>query len=137
MPEELNSRILKEDGSPGVQSVIVQLRAAVAVGLATTRTSDVYTPSSVTDRIPLPSVVPLPDSSRYSVSTRMLVLRGGSYGNRSTSLRSALRLMEVRAERSGINGLRVARTLQPGLLTPSPDQGGDGEGPDSQAGREE
>jgi len=55
------------------------------------------------------------------------VLRGGSFVDRPSYVRSAGRYYNVPASRAGNCGLRVARTLQPGPLTPLPEQGGSGE----------
>ena len=55
------------------------------------------------------------------------VLRGGSFGDLPSFVRSAFRFSVVPAGRSDVCGLRVARTLRPGPLTPLPEQGVSGE----------
>ncbi|MBM3956064.1 MAG: hypothetical protein FJ309_15890, partial [Planctomycetes bacterium] len=55
------------------------------------------------------------------------VLRGASFVNNASTVRSAYRYFDVPTYRGSGYGLRVARTLQPGSLTPLPERGGKGE----------
>ena len=56
------------------------------------------------------------------------LLRGGSFDARPSNVRSAYRNRDQPTNRNVYSGLRVARTLRPGPLTPLPEQGGSGEG---------
>ena len=55
------------------------------------------------------------------------VLRGGSFVGRPSYARSAYRYVVVPTVRGTGYGVRVARTLRPGPLTPLPEQGGSGD----------
>ncbi|MFM7520956.1 MAG: formylglycine-generating enzyme family protein, partial [Planctomycetota bacterium] len=55
------------------------------------------------------------------------VLRGATFVEHASGVRSAYRYFDVPAHRDYSCGLRVARTLQPGSLTPLPERRGKGE----------
>ena len=60
------------------------------------------------------------DDNRYKYRTMSRVLRGGSFGNQASAVRSAYRRNNVPANRIDIVGFRPARTLPLGSFTALP-----------------